>query len=494
MRSQDSAPLLQALQFYQEESPLRLHMPGHKGRDFAPLDIPATDVTEVPGLDDLHDPTGPIAAAQGLCANLYGARATHFLVGGSTAGLLALMLATTGEGQRVLVPRHAHRSILTGLVLSGARPIWLEPLYDPAADLVIGVPAAHYAEAMRRVGGVTAFWGISPSYQGVAPDLTGAAALARTYGLPLLVDEAHGAHFPFDQRLPRPALGQGATAVVQSAHKTLTALTQAAWLHVGSGPLDQERLRAALRMVQSSSPSYVLLASLDAARRHMAGAGRNGLAEAISAAEWARSQLRLTGGPLLPASPEAVENLAHRTDPTKLWLDVTGLGLTGPEAAQALREQGLQVEMAGPRHVLLMFTLADGRQSAERALQILTALQSGPRTRERRGAPPHGSPPRGDGPEAAAALWLQRPLTVWPEAGLSPREATFRAHRRAPLAEAVGMVAAESLVPYPPGIPLVMPGERLTPDLLDFVRSVRAAGVRFQGAADPTLAEILIVS
>ncbi len=477
MRNQDHAPLLAALQGYRREDALRLHMPGHKGRSLAALPLPEHDVTEVPGLDDLHDATGAIAEAQALCADLYGADDTHFLVGGSTAGVVALFLATAGEGERVLIPRHAHRSLLTGLVLSGARPVWLEPLYDPVTDLVLGVPASHYEAALRRFGSAAAFWAVNPTYQGVAQDLRPVAALAADQGAPLLVDEAHGAHFPFDSRLPRPALHQGAAAVVQSAHKTLEALTQAAWLHVRGPAVDRDRLQAALRLTQTSSPSYMLMASLDAARQTMAGTGRDRLRALIDAAEWLRR--RLAESSLRPVSPPSRPELVCRQDPTKLWLDVTRLGVTGAEADGLLRrELGLQVEMAGPRHVLALFTLADDRRVLEEVARRLADL----------------APSSGAVGNAAGSLWLQRQAEVWPEPELTPREAAFRPHRLVSRQEAVGRIAAAGLVPYPPGIPLVMPGERLTAETLDFVQTARAAGVRFQGAAEPTLQQILVVS
>lgn len=482
MRSQDHAPLLEALEQYRLEDPLRLHMPGHKGRSLADISLPGWDVTEVPGLDDLHDASAAIAEAQALCADLYGADYTHFLVGGSTAGNVALCLATAREGEAVLVPRHAHRSLLTGLVLSGARPVWLEPLYDDVADLVLGVPAYRYEQGLKQAGRAAAFWAVSPTYQGVAQDLEPVAALAAASGAPLLVDEAHGAHFPFDPRLPRPALQQGATAVVQSAHKTLEALTQSAWVHVRGSVIDHDRLQAALRLVQSSSPSYVLMASLDAARRAMAGDGPARLAAVIDAVEWLRG--RLAESPLRPVLPCRHPDLAWQQDPTKLWLDVTRLGLTGPAADALLRERlGLQVEMAGPRHVLGTFSVADDRGVVEEIARRLTASAAA--------LPQAGV---GDAGGAAGSLWLQRNVAVWPEPDLTPREATFRTHEAVPLRNAVGRISAGGLVPYPPGIPLVMPGERLTAETLEFMQAARAAGVRFQGAFDPSLQQILVVA
>lgn len=486
MRSQDSAPIAAALQAYREEGVLRLHMPGHKGRPLSLPDLASLDATEVPGLDDLHDASGPIAEAQSLCANLYGARESFFLVGGSTAGIVALVLASSEPGRPVIVPRHAHRSILSGLVLGGARPVWVEPLYDPATDLVLGVPADRYRRALEQEPQATAVWAVAPTYQGVAPDLTTVAALAEARGLPLLVDEAHGAHFPFDDRLPRPALAQGAAAVVQSAHKTLAALTQTAWLHIGSDRVDRERLRGALRLVQTSSPSYVLMASLDLARQQLAGEGKTLLARAVDAALNLRAALSGHGGAPRLAVPTPVGELAIQLDPTKLWLDVGTLGLTGPEADRRLRRLGVQVEMAGPRHLLAMLTLADGEGEARRLLTALKDLL-------RSAAADHSSASvqRTNG---GAGLWLAREPAVRTQPELTPREALFQRHQSVSLEAAAGRVAAESLVPYPPGVPLVMPGERLTEDVLAWVREALEAGVRFQGAVDPSLQRILVIA
>ncbi|MGE5589116.1 MAG: aminotransferase class I/II-fold pyridoxal phosphate-dependent enzyme [Bacillota bacterium] len=493
MGSQNSAPIAEALLAYRNEGALRLHMPGHKGRPLLPPDLAVLDATEVPGLDDLHDASGPIAEAQRLCADLYGARESFFLVGGSTAGIVALVLASSEPGRPVVVPRHAHRSLLSGLVLSGARPIWVEPLYDPQADLVLGVPADRYRQALAFEPGATAVWAVSPTYQGVAADLEAVSAMAEARGLPLLVDEAHGAHFPFDRRLPRAALTQGAAAVVQSAHKSLTALTQAAWLHVGTERLDRERLRGALRLVQTSSPSYVLMASLDLARRHLAREGRKNLAAAVDASLALRSSLCGDAALPQPAMPAPVDGLVVQVDPTKLWLDVSALGLTGPEADRLLRRLGVQVEMAGPRHVLVILTLADGDAEAHRFIAALAELAQTARAglaedAPRRAAAP--APAHSGGP----GLWLPGQSAIRPPAEMTPREALFRPHQAVSLESSAGRVAAESLVPYPPGIPLVMPGERLTPDLISWVREALAAGVRFQGAADPSLQSISVVA
>jgi len=354
---------------------------------------------------------------------------------------------------------------------------------------VLGVPAAHYRQALAIAPDAKAAWAVSPTYQGVAPDLSEVAAITGAAGLPLLVDEAHGAHFPFDPRLPRPALAQGASAVVQSAHKTLGALTQAAWLHRRGSGVDLQRLRMALRLTQSSSPSYLLMASLDVARRQLATDGRMRLVRAVDVALHLRRELLSSSSPWRPAAPLSTPGLPLQVDPTKLWLDVSGTGLSGPEAERALRSVGVQVEMAGPGHVLAMITLADDETVAKRFLQGIEAVRAGrpggwaptlQQSREERARP--------------ASLWLHGSGAVWPEADLSPREASFAPHRFVPLREAAGRLAAESLVPYPPGIPLVMPGERLSEETVELVLSLQAAGIRFQGAADPSLEHILVIA
>lgn len=464
---QHRAPLYEALVAYVRRRPAVFHVPGHKQGRGAPPALRALlgdhglalDLTEAPGLDDLHAPEGCIAEAQTLAAAAFGAARTHFLVGGTTAGLQALILAACAPGDTILVPRHAHRSVLGGLILSGARPVYLRPEYESDLDLPLGVAPSTLAGAVAAHPGARAVLLVHPTYHGVPAQVRELVALAHGYGLSVLADEAHGAHFAFHPALPETALAAGADAVAQSLHKTGGSLTQSSLVHLGPhSRLDPQRVQAMLRLVQSTSPSYLLMASLDLARRELARDGRAQWARALDTAAYARRRL----GALVREWPGA--------DPTRLVIDVRPLGMSGPVAAEQLWQQGIAVELAGQSYVLALLGPADGSAEVDRLAQALAALSPG----NNDSSPALGQPP-------------------WPQVVLSPREAFLAPQEPVPLAQAAGRIAAELVAPYPPGIPVLAPGEHITADVTDYLHRCRRAGTHLQGPADPTLQTIRVV-
>lgn len=463
---QRRAPLYEALADYVARHPVVFHVPGHKQGRGAPPALRAAlgeqglalDLTEAPGLDDLHAPAGCIAEAQALAAAAFGAGRSHFLVGGTTAGLHALILAACRPGDTILVPRHAHRSVLGGLILAGARPHYLRPDVDPDLDLPLGVAPSELAAALGAAPGARAVLLVHPTYHGVPAALPDLIALAHGRGLPVLVDEAHGAHFAFHPALPISALQAGADATVQSLHKTGGSLTQSSLLHLGQhSRLDPQRVQDMLRLVQSTSPSYLLLASLDLARRELALNGREQWERALATAAHARRRLGLVVWDVPGA------------DPTRLVLDVRRWRLSGPAAAAQLWRQGVAVELAGQQYVLVILGPTDGPAEVERLAAAL------------------------DGLEAADGQVLRPGPPPWPEVILTPREAFLSEQEPVALAQARGRIAAELVAPYPPGIPVLAPGERITADVITYLCRCRSAGLHLQGPADPALGTIRVV-
>jgi arginine decarboxylase len=281
MLNQTQTPILAILKASGARDHAPFYAPGHKrGRGASPqlqnllgLQALRVDLPELPELDNLFAPEGVIQEAQTLAAEAFGAEQTYFLANGSTCGIEAAILATCGPGDKIIVPRNAHRSVIAGLVLAGAMPVFVEPQYAPELGLVLGISADAIASALHRHPDTRAVLVVSPTYHGICSDIAAIAHLAHAHHLPLLVDEAHGAHFGFHPHLPSTALGQGADLVVQSTHKLLGALTQASMLHTQGHRINRSRLQAALQLTQSTSPSYLLLASLDAARHQMATGG-----------------------------------------------------------------------------------------------------------------------------------------------------------------------------------------------------------------------------
>jgi arginine/lysine/ornithine decarboxylase len=408
-------------------------------------------------MDDLHAPEGVIAEAEALAADAFGAASSYFLVGGTTAGLHGLLLAAVQPGEAILVPRNAHRAVLGAIILAGARPVWAPVRFHPELDVATGVDPEAF---QRLLPGVKAALLVHPTYYGMVDPIGELIGMAHAAGVPVLVDEAHGSHFCFHPDLPPDALSLGADGVVQSTHKTGGSLTQSSLCHLGKGErLSGERVREMLRLVQSTSPSYLLMASLDLARRHLALHGQEEWGRTIELARAAARQIdQLPGLRVFPTA-----------DPTKLLIGVQSRHLSGFAAAAALSEAGVVVETAGHGYVLAVMTPGDSAQAVELLVKALAALPKG--TEE-------------------LPAWVEPPQS---EAILLPREAYLGSKELVPLTDAIGRIAAEMIAPYPPGIPVVVPGERITRDLIDYLELARAMGAHFQGPADGALTRIQVV-
>ncbi len=401
---------------------------------------------------------------------------------GTTAGVQAMLLAAAGPGERVAVPRNAHKSIVSALILSGAEPVFLLPALDPVLGIPLGVPPGELARALGR--GCRAALVVSPTYHGLCSDLGALAAAAHAAGIPLLVDEAHGAHFGFHPALPPSALAQGADACAQGAHKVLGSLTQASLLHVRGERLPAARVHELLRILQSTSASYLLLASLEAACWQMGRDGRERLARTLALAAEVRERLRRLPGLHAPGEEMAKRPGVAAWDPTRLLVLVDQLGITGRQAELYLRTRhGIQAELSDLRFLLFLFTPGTAPADAERLVLGLADLA--------RHAVALRDPARQRLLREAAAL---PPLPPLPPAAATPREAFFAPRRRVHLEAARGSVAAEVVTCYPPGIPILWPGERITAEAVAYLSLLRRAGFHFSGPVDPELETVQVLA
>ncbi|BFM40815.1 aminotransferase class I/II-fold pyridoxal phosphate-dependent enzyme [Synechocystis sp. LKSZ1] len=472
-------PIVQALQHLGSQADAAFYAPGHKrGQGIAPVlqnwwgpGVFQADLPELPDFDNLFAPGAAIQQAQELAAQRWGAEHTWFLVNGSTAGVLAMVLATCGEGDVLLLPRNCHRSAITALVLFGAYPVFLEPAYDPAWDLALGFSPATLRQALQAHPQAKAVLALYPTYHGVGADLKSIADLCHQQGLPLLVDEAHGAHFGFHPALPPSALSLGADLTVQSTHKTLGALSQAAMLH-GQGPrISPERIQSALALVQSTSPSALLLASLDAARQQVQEA--NFFQRPLDLAQQARQALADLPGLRLLTEESRQAGFAY-LDPTRLTVDVSGLGLTGFAVDDILRQR-YQVTAELPTLRQLSFIITHGN-TAQDIQQLMMAFQGLAQT---------GKPI----PNTALTV----PLPPSTRLGLTPRQAYFAATEIVPLTQAMGRLSASLLCPYPPGIPVLIPGEVITDQALAYLQNLVDLGADILGADDESLQSLRVI-
>jgi lysine decarboxylase len=486
LAAQSDTPYLDALRAYAARKPGRYHVPGHKGgpgadpglldeygeRVFA-LDIPALTY----GIDVGEEHT-PFLEAQRLAAEAWGARRTWWLVNGASQGNHVALLTLGHRGHRVVAQRNAHSSTIDALIVSGLRPTFVSPELDPELHIAHCMTPEALERALSETPDAVGATVVSPTYFGAVADVAGLCEVAHAHGVPLVVDEAWGAHLPFHEDLPAPALSLGADLVISSTHKVVGSLTQSAMIHLGHGDLiDEEVVGRCVTLVESTSPNSLLFGSLDAARRSAATRGRELVDETLRALDRTRDAIRA-----IPGLDVLDERLAGAPgvfdyDPLRLAIDVRGTRMSGYELARRLRERhDVLMELAGENVMVAVYGMGEhAGQASERLLDGLRAVvEANERTEDSAGvefAPP---PP-------------------WGELVMTPREAFLGPQEVVKARDAVGRVAAESLAAYPPGIPNVLPGERLTAETLDYIEQTIAHGGSLRGASDRALKTLRVV-
>ena len=482
---QPTAPYLEAVVSYATRGSIRFHVPGHKGGvgadpglrsaiGWAALtaDIPQ----DIEGVDLGPEPT-PYQRAELLAAEAHGAARSWFLTNGASQGNHALALTLAPLGARVVVQRNSHASVVDGLVLSGGVPTYVAPEYEDELGMAHGVAPPALEAALAAADGARAVFIVSPTYYGMAADVAACAAVCEASGVPLIVDQAWGPHFGFHPDVPPSALALGADAVLTSTHKIVGSLTQSAMLHVApTGRIDPDHVARMVRLTRSTSPSALLMASLDAARRQLAVHGEALLDRTMAAGERAREAIDAVPGVRVIGDEFVGRPGVAGWDPMRIVIDVRGTGCTGYEVAGALRESfDIHVELATHATMVLILGLAQSPDDLERFAHDFEAVV-------RRIARP------GD----AVAL-VRAPGALENEVVVSPREAFLGAADVVPVDEAVGRVSAESIAGYPPGIPALLPGERITTELVAYLRELKASGARLHGASDPDFQTICVL-
>jgi lysine decarboxylase len=386
-------------------------------------------------------------------------------------------LAVCHPGDKIILPRNIHQSAIAGLVLSGAIPIFIHPEYDCDFDLAYSITPDALETTLQRHPDAKAVMIVYPTYQGICGDIIAIAELTHRYNIPLLVDEAHGAHFSFHPHLPSSALSAGADIAIQSTHKVLGAMTQASMLHLQGTRLDPHRISQALQWVQSTSPSYILLASLDAARQQMALFGESLMTQTLELAKKARENIRQIQGLAILDFQQPKPGF-FALDTTRLTVKVSELGLSGFEADEILRGQlGVTAELPLLHHLTFMITLGNTTADIEQlihAFMILASMKHSVRCRM--------SDVRGWVSDIEQGISL-----------LSPRETVFSPTETVTLEKSVNCISAELICPYPPGIPVLMPGEVITSQSLAYLQQVLRLGARITGCSDTTLQTIKVI-
>ncbi len=457
----DNLTMPEMLGLYASKDTARFHMPGHKGRGMGGFwrdDLIRWDVTELSGTDNLHAPSDGILRAEQSMAEAYGARASFFVVNGSTAAVQAMLLSLDRE-DKLLLSRDAHRCAIAGAALSGIAVEYILPAFDAANGLWGMVTPEALDERLSQTH-ATAVLITSPNYYGFCADIAGLACVAHAHHALLLVDSAHGAHFPFSDALP-PGLAGYADLWSHSQHKTLNALTQAASLHIGSCRIAPETVRRALSMIETSSPSYLLMSSLDWSLYMARRQDWTGQVKRIDALRQKISVL-----PGIRLLPDRIGAGVVARDQTRLVIDVTGCGITGYAAASMLEQAGVYCEMADLRHLVLITSPEDDPEWYTRLLHALQLL-------------PQGKPLPGADMTGDDGVYKDVPERV-----LSVRGGAFASMEQTPLRLAAGRIAGEAIGVYPPGIALTMPGERISEATVRFMLSQRSVGAQLFGVRD----------
>lgn len=483
MKKQSRAPLFETLLDHAKRHVVSFHTPGHKNgrgidarlKSFTGENSYFFDVTVFPEVDSLHDPTGPIKKAQELMAQAYGVKDSFFLVNGSSSGNTAMFLSACQPGDSVIVSRSSHKSIMAGIILSGVWPIWIQPKIDQNLDIIFNSTVEQIEEALNRYPEAKAVFVTSPSYNGVATDLFKIAELCHQRGKILLVDEAHGPHLKFHKDLPVSAVDAGADLCVQSTHKILSALSQGSVLHYNSQLIDINRVRRVVSMLQTTSPHYLILASLDLARRQAVTQGEALLEKVIQAAEYGRTQIN-TLKKFNCFTRKEIQKMGYDLDVTKLTVNVTRTGFSGYQIEDILtKEYNIQVDCADIFNLIAIMGIGSDRSDVVALVNALKDIEKKYQGHQQN--------------------WTLQIPSLSTEMVMMPRDVFLSAKtKRVPLNKSVGHISAQTLTPYPPGIPVLIPGERITKEICDYLMDMSAKDIRVSGQETETLRTVKVVA
>ena len=472
--SQSHTPLFSGLVQHSKKNPIQFHIPGHKkGKGIAPEfrefigdNALSIDLINIGPLDDLHQPKGIIKEAQDLAAEAFGADHTFFSVQGTSGAIMAMIMSVCGPGDKIIVPRNVHKSVMSAIVFSGAIPIFIHPEIDEHLGISHGITTDSLIRALEEYPDAKAVLVINPTYFGISADLKSIVEIAHSYDIPVLVDEAHGVHIHFHDDLPLSAMQAGADMAATSVHKLGGSMTQSSILNVKGNRVSYKRVQSVLSMLTTTSTSYLLLASLDVARKELAISGKELLDRTIQLANSIRKRINELDHIYCVGDEILEKDAAFDYDPTKLIISVKDLGLSGFDVEMWLRENyNIEVEMSDLYNILCLITPGDSEEEANILVSALAAL-----CKERA--------------LLAAKINTQVLLPEIPILAVSPRDAFYSETELVPFDDSEGRIIAEFIMVYPPGIPIFIPGEIISEENLVYIKKNRDAGLPVQGPED----------
>lgn len=486
LKEQEKTPLFTGLLEHVEKNPIQFHIPGHKKgtgmdpefRNFIGDNALSIDLINIGPLDDLHHPHGMIKEAQDLAAKAFGADHTFFSVQGTSGAIMTMIMSVCGPGDKIIVPRNVHKSIMSAIIFSGATPIFIHPVIDPNFGISHGITTESVAKALKKHPDAKGLLVINPTYFGVAANLKKIVDIAHSYGVPVLVDEAHGVHIHFHEELPLSAMQAGADMAATSVHKLGGSMTQSSVLNVKEGLVSPKRVQSVISMLTTTSTSYLLLASLDVARKQLATKGRELIQNAIALADRTRNEINTITGLYCVGKEILGTKATYDIDPTKLIISVRGLGITGYEVEVWLRKNyNIEVELSDLYNILCIISVGDTEDTISKLIEAFKHLAE------------EYFESNKDVDNKAVALRVPN----IPALAISPRDAFYSETELIPFKESAGRVIAEFIMIYPPGIPILIPGEIITEKNIQYIQRNIDVGLPVQGPEDESFTNIRVI-
>ncbi|OUP53181.1 arginine decarboxylase [Butyricicoccus pullicaecorum] len=477
--SQERAPIYEALDSFQKMRVVPFDVPGHKrGRgnpELAALlgeQCVRMDVNSMKPLDNLCHPVSVIREAEELAAEAFGAAHAFLMVGGTTSAVQSMVLSAVGRGEKIILPRNVHRSVMGAMVLCGAIPVYIDPACDDRLGIPLGMSVSAVERAIRENPDAKAILVNNPTYYGICSDLRRIVQLAHAHGMLCLADEAHGTHFYFGENLPVSAMAAGADMAAVSMHKSGGSLTQSSLLLCGPA-MSEGHVRQIINLTQTTSGSYLLLSSLDISRRNLALRGKEAFARVVELAEYARREINAIGGYYAFSRELCNGDSIYDFDPTKLSVNTLQVGLAGIEVYDLLRDEyDIQIEFGDLGNILAYLSIGDRPREIERLVSALSEVRR-----------------RFGGSEAG----LMKQEYIEPDVAVSPQDAFYAEHESLPIMETEGRVCSEFVMCYPPGIPILAPGERITREILDYIVYAKDKGCSMTGPEDADITRLNVL-
>lgn len=479
MFDQGRAPIYEALQTFRQMRVVPFDVPGHKRgrgnpelREFLGEQCISIDVNSMKPLDNLCHPISVIREAEELAADAFGAAHAFLMVGGTTSSVQSMVLSTCKRGDKIILPRNVHRSVINALVLCGAIPVYVNPEVDQRLGISLGMRREQVSKAILENPDAVAVLVNNPTYYGICSDLKAIVKMAHEAGMYCLADEAHGTHFYFGEGMPISAMAAGADMASVSMHKSGGSLTQSSLLLIGP-KMQEGHVRKIINLTQTTSGSYLLMSSLDVSRRNLALRGKAVFKQVVTMAEYAREEINAIGGYYAFGRERVNGDSVFDFDPTKLSVHTRDIGLAGIEVYDLLRDEyDIQIEFGDIGNILAYLSIGDRPQEVERLVSALAEIRRRYQT---------------------DSSGLMNQEYIEPEVVMSPQDAFYASQKSVPLEESTGCICSEFVMCYPPGIPILAPGERITPEVLQYIQYAKAKGCSMTGPEDPNIEKINIL-